>query len=290
MTLLELAQKIFRSRGAQAVEPALLDAMKSNAAYRAEGYAIAALKVGHGQRETHGAPADHNHGEGGDHGSVEAQPTPVPALPPVGTPHRLLLDDLIEQYVLLTRARKAAERELERLGESLPVWESWVKDVAGMSSSGLAILIYEIGDLSLYATVSKVWARMGLACGPGGGHQQLQKGYPPKAGPILGKPVFVPHRRAVAYNVGIGLFNQGTYYRDRALAYKIQEAAKPGCGKAKPRPAWDGEEPKNSKGCGGADGHCSKGHVHKRALRKMTKDFLADLWAHWNGCVRASAA
>src|SRR5215469_2199999 len=58
---------------------------------------------------------------------------------------------------------KVALKEMERLARTLPVWESFGKDIRGFGVASLAVIVAEAGDLSEYATKSKLWKRMGVA-------------------------------------------------------------------------------------------------------------------------------
>ncbi len=223
--------------------------------------ALKQLSVAQLLDETHDVLGDLVSGEGGDHGLHEAQQVIVPVLPPVDSAHRQLLDDLDRQRGEIKTWRKRHEKELSRLGEELPVW-SWAKEVRGIGPLGLALLVYETGDLANYATVSCVWKRMGLAVIGGQAQRRVSD-------VELAKEMgFSPRRRAVMWNIGGALVKQGEHYRDLYLARKETEISRPGCGKSK---------------CQGPDGHCRPGHAHRRAQRWMEKKFIADLWGAWNG-------
>lgn len=60
------------------------------------------------------------------------------------------------------KLRINTEKEMRRLAHTLPVWR-WVEKVAGFGDLGLAIIVGESGDLSGYATKSRLWKRLGLA-------------------------------------------------------------------------------------------------------------------------------
>ncbi|WP_216839240.1 hypothetical protein [Falsiroseomonas tokyonensis] len=60
------------------------------------------------------------------------------------------------------KLRAECERDMRRLAKTLPVY-GWAQQVRGFGDLGLAIVIGETGDLSLYATKERVWKRLGLA-------------------------------------------------------------------------------------------------------------------------------
>ena len=58
--------------------------------------------------------------------------------------------------------RKPLEKELATLARDLPVAE-WIETTPGIALPSLAAIVGEAGDLSRYATHSKLWRRMGAA-------------------------------------------------------------------------------------------------------------------------------
>jgi len=163
---------------------------------------------------------------------------------------------------LLHEQRADCEKQMTKMAKELPVWP-WVESVRGFGALSLAGVVGEAGDLSNYATVSRLWKRMGLAV-IGGERQRkvttdkaLEMGYSPQ-------------RRSLVWNLGdtmlkgvirkvkdgdedtgerISLNEYGQIYLDR---------------KAYERPRVD-----------------SDGHAHNRAKRYMEKRLLRDLWKSW---------
>ncbi len=60
------------------------------------------------------------------------------------------------------KQRKHVEKRMRQLARALPVWP-FVESVKGFGDLGLAIILGETGNLSLYATKERVWKRLGLA-------------------------------------------------------------------------------------------------------------------------------
>lgn len=176
---------------------------------------------------------------------------------------------LEEHRKSLKKSRRTHEKTLEALAEQLPVWSEWVAGVRGCGPLGLALIIAETGDLANYATVSRVWKRLGLAVIDGDRQRRVTDA---AAAKLHG---YSPRRRAVAWNMGEGFVKQGERYRDLYLARKAIEAAKPPCGKS-----WR-TKAGGMKACE-KDGHCRPSHIHARARRWTEKKFLADLWGAWN--------
>lgn len=160
----------------------------------------------------------------------------------------LLCQPLLQGREPIRKYRKAIEKELESEAGKLPMAE-WAAKVRGFALPSLAAIVGECGDLSNYATVSRLWKRMGLAVIEGerqrrvGGDMALIHGYNPE-------------RRSVIWNIGECLIKaqeEGDPYRTFYLAEKERQLAK----------------------------GMTRIHAHRRAARHMTKKFLADLHSVW---------
>lgn len=160
------------------------------------------------------------------------------------------------------RARRVGpEVDMERLAKQLPVYP-WVESVKGFGALGLAQVIAECGDLSTYVGPAKVWTRMGLGLyrREDGAWERQQKA----AGQNGVLAQYNPRRRSLLYCIGESLIKSDGPYRAIYDARKVQEQAKPACGKFK---------------CKGE--RCTDGHIHNRAKRYMEKQLLKDLWQEW---------
>ncbi len=160
--------------------------------------------------------------------------------------------------------RQKTEAKMRQLARQMPVWE-FIAEVRGVAELGLAIVIGESGgDLSRFATVSKLWKRLGLAVIDGvrqGGltkgasaEQWIQHGYSPRRRAeiwaLFSDAMFRAQWRAEKDGVPahpIGPYGE-VYAREKAKAL----------GKEWP-----------------------KGRAHNHARRVMTKEFLKDLWIAW---------
>ena len=58
--------------------------------------------------------------------------------------------------------RQSVESEMRRNVRTLPIWQ-WAKEVRGLGELGVAIVIGEAGNLSLYPKKGHLWKRLGLA-------------------------------------------------------------------------------------------------------------------------------
>lgn len=173
---------------------------------------------------------------------------------------------LVDARAFIREDIKPREKEIAALVKTLPVWE-WAEPIPGLGEISLGAILGETGDLSNYATVSRVWKRMGLAVVDGkrqrrvkGSEEALEHGYS-------------PWRRSVAWVAGDCMIRAGKakdsdYYVWYA-AEKERLREKPWCGKCNPE------------GVTAPRDHCTDGHIHNAAKRHMEKEFLKDLWVWW---------
>lgn len=189
------------------------------------------------------------------------------------------LDSSLRLEVLLTKdalkpfeaAEASATKQMEKLVKQLPVWDAWGKGVRGFGARSLAVIVGEAGDLSNYATHSKLWKRMGLAV-----MGDVRQGGLAKT---AAKADWIAHgynakRRAYMFVIGDVMVKQGEFYRQVYLdrkQYEIDIAVSSGLivlPSAKIPAALK-------------EYHISQGHIHKRAQRYMEKKLLRDLWREW---------
>ena len=166
-------------------------------------------------------------------------------------------------------------KRMESLASTLPVWAGWAEHVRGFGARSLAVLVGEIGDLNDYATVARVWKRMGVGVIEGARQGGLTKS--------ASKEQWIEHgykaeRRALLFVIGDCLvkLNGDGYYRSLYLARKQIEIAKAMDRGLLVAPA--ARIPKAKR-----DQYMSDGHVHKRAQRYMEKRLLKHLWQAWRG-------
>lgn len=151
----------------------------------------------------------------------------------------------------IDKYRDRLEKKMCPLAESLPTWEFW-KDIKGLSSLGLAIVIGEAGNLSDYANPGKLWMRLGLA--PHDCYLMTTN---------EGKEIAaIPKRRRSAiWTVGDSLIkgnrNNGETL-EYATLYNIRKAY---------------EHERNPE--------LTKMHAHRRAQRYMEKRLIRNLWQAW---------
>lgn len=164
-------------------------------------------------------------------------------------------------------------KRMEALSVTLPVWERWAKDVRGFGARSLATLVAEIGDLDNYATVARVWKRMGVGVLDGVRQGGLSKS--------ASKEQWIEHgykarRRALLFVVGDCLVksNGDGYYRAVYLGRKQYEIAKAMERGLLVAPA--ARIPKTKR-----EQYVSDGVIHKRAQRYMEKRLLKHLWQAW---------
>lgn len=166
---------------------------------------------------------------------------------------------------LVEASQKHEEKEMVAAVKDLPI-AAWVADVRGLGHLGLANILAETGDLSGYSTEAKVWKRLGLAVLDG-----RRQGAP---GPGATDEDWIEHgyraeRRSVMWNIGANFVKCGGHYRELYDRYKAEYLARPWCGECR------------AKTDKGPRDHCTPGHAHNRAARKMTKTFIRDLHRAW---------
>lgn len=153
----------------------------------------------------------------------------------------------LEARMPIEKSRKQIEKRIEVLAEQLPLGD-FVEETRGFSWGSAASIIGETGDLNNYATVARLWKRLGLAVIDG--ERQRRVG-----GAEAFTHCYVPHRRAIVWNVGACLIKTGNkHYRaiyDRRKEYESDRVK-------------------------------TKGHAHNRAKRYMEKRFIKDLWIEWH--------
>lgn len=174
-----------------------------------------------------------------------------------------------------------ATKEMERLAKLLPVWAEFGEAVRGFGPGSLTVIIGEAGDLSNYATHSKLWKRMGLAVMDGKKQGHVAKGLSKddrKAAFI--EHGFSPLRRSRMWNIGDTLVkgNRDGRYRTAYLARKAYERARAEMNGLTVAPA--ASIPKKR-----MEEFISEGHIHLRAQRYMEKRLLRDLWKAWRRAV-----
>lgn len=164
-----------------------------------------------------------------------------------------------------------AVKQMERLAKMLPVWAEFGEGVKGFGAPSLAVIIGETGNLSNYATIPKLWKRMGLAVMNG-----VRQGGLPKTAKAED---WIAHgynakRRSQMFVIGDVLIKFQGVYREHYLVHKAIERQKAEEVGLTVAPA--AKIPAKFK-----DDYKSEGHIHKCAQRWMEKRFLRDLWGAW---------
>lgn len=156
--------------------------------------------------------------------------------------------------------RAQVEKQMRKLAQSLPVY-SWATKIKGFGDLGVAIIVGEAGDLSLYATKERVWKRLGLAVIDGerqqrkaGAEAALAHGYNPRRRAeiwTLADSLFRHQWHGAKENIEAG--PSGPY----GVIYATRKAA------TGTREGW------------------SPKHRDNDARRVMTKALIEDFWKAW---------
>jgi hypothetical protein len=181
---------------------------------------------------------------------------------------------------LVLRAREArlgwdkfradVETRMRQLARSLPVYDAFVRDVAGFADLGLAVIAAEarddIADPANYPNPAKLWKHLGLAVMNGVRQGGLRKGASAEQWIAHG---YNPERRSEVW----------VFCSDILVRHQFQ--------KGKPRDPY-GEAYARKKAEYLARGWTPT-HADQAARRYMSKRFIRDLWAAWKHSVEPSA-
>jgi hypothetical protein len=192
-------------------------------------------------------------------------------------------DDSIIMVVGLTdkaRAPADAERlrhenEMETLARSLPV-APWVETVPGLGYLGLATIIAETGDLSMYSNVAKVWKRLGYApydglAGSSWKRPSWRNGREALTAEQWTENPFSGRRYALIHTISVWLKNK-----------QWIGAAKTDDGVGRPNGKYGEVYAMRRAHTEITHSDWSKQHAHMDALRVMMKEVLKDLYLEWN--------
>ncbi len=159
------------------------------------------------------------------------------------------------------RELTAIEKDMAKMAKRLPV-APWVESVRGFGLLSLASIVGEAGDIGSYATVSRLWKRMGLAVIAG--ERQRKKADLDEAA----AHGYNPERRSVMWNVAEPLARLQRTWTDK----KTGEIKKP----ADHYGAYLEAEKAKALAKG-----LTPAHAENRAKRHMSKRLLADFWSAW---------
>ena len=169
----------------------------------------------------------------------------------------------------LEQSRDEIEKAMVKDARQLPIMP-WVKAIRGFGELSLAGLIGETGDLSSYATHSKLWKRLGLAVINGGrqrritGDEALEHGYSAT-------------RRSLVWNIGQCVMKTQSVRVDKTTGEEKSPAGRY-------RRIYDDRKAYET------DRVETKGHAHNRATRYMEKRLIRDLWTAWRAIEAGAAA
>lgn len=206
----------------------------------------------------------------------------------------LSITDIVRQSAVARgvwdNLREKVETDMRKLARTLPVY-AWANGVRGFGDLGLAIIIGETGDLSLYETKERVWKRLGLAVIDGIRQQRRSDpdeaaahGYNPKRRAEIwaltdslsrhqwrSKKDDVPAHAIGPYGEVYGRRKADRTERNNSGAFEEWAlsiaAARKRAGK---KPAAEN-----------LAGRLTKAHINNDARRIMAKALVADLWAEW---------
>jgi hypothetical protein len=106
---------------------------------------------------------------------------------------RAAIDIIARNINDVAKKRERIDADIGRLAKTLPI-APWVDTVTGFSHTQAGLILAETGNLSNYATPSRVWKRMGLAVLNGAAQRRIK-------GDDAIPQGYVPRRRAVMYMI-----------------------------------------------------------------------------------------
>lgn len=216
---------------------------------------------------------------------------PTPYLKPIILATQLGVNAFNEQITLV-------DAEMVKLAKRLPTRVTeWLEhpEQAGFGWKSLAKVVGECGDLADYATVAKMWKRMGCAPHTYQGRTQMAKTWRLGIGGIK-LPAeewdnygYNPRRRAVTFVIGESLLklNGDGPYRKRYIEARANVYLR--------HPEWKWTDCEKCEGsgrglnghgeilcetCGGVGRKCRPAHWH--AMLLATKRLYRNLWRVWN--------
>lgn len=180
--------------------------------------------------------------------------------------------------------RNDMERAMSRTIRSLPIWTSWAADIKGLGALSLGRILAETGDLSGYASVSKVWKRLGLAVIDG--NRQGRPGSGASAEDWIAHG-YSPKRRSIVYVTAETLFRkQWAGARDND-GVDPRKSGKPAATEAGPTGPYGQIYKARKDRTAITHPDWTRAHAHNDALRIMSKALLRDLWIAWRVVTKA---
>lgn len=196
----------------------------------------------------------------------------------------------------INKPLREVEKKIEAEVRQLPIWTDWAENIRGIGPIGLGIIIggsvcdatedpithkkrrpfITIGD---YKNPAKLYKRWGVGLVEGERQQRIagtreEKEHFQKTGVATGGVLkalrhgFSPTRRAALFVQGDVFVKAGNYYRKRYDQEKARQL------KLYPK-VFENKSGKTMKK------NYALSRAHNRAMRKVTKLFLTDLWNKW---------
>ena len=156
----------------------------------------------------------------------------------------------------LKKIEKQIEKEISKWLKNQEVWNEWLKGVKGIGPILAGSIIANYGDMTRFATISKLWKYSGLAVNQNGQAQKKAKGE---------KLTFNPRVKVMVWKIGEAFIKTKGGYRELYGKFREEYDQK-----------WKTPEDCKSVGCKSkGKGSCLKGHRYQASKRKTVKVFLA---------------
>jgi len=179
------------------------------------------------------------------------------------------------------KLRLGHEETMRQLARRLPA-AVWVRGIKGFGDLGFAIIIGEAGDLSNYATVARLWKRLGLAVIDG-----WRQGGPPEGATaeVWIQHSYNPRRRAEVWSLADSLFKHQWVGDKDEDGKNPAETGKPVAIEAHAVGPYG--EYYGRKKAEYIMREWTPKHADNAARRYMTKCLIRDLWSAWRAATRA---
>lgn len=201
--------------------------------------------------------------------AIKAQAVAI-AKKPQDTPWEHVVIAAINSRAPFEAIEGAAVKEMERLAKALPVWSEFGEGVRGFGAASMAAILAEAGPLEGYASIAKLWKRMGLAVMGDVRQGGLAKGAGAEAWIAHG---YNPKRRSAMWNIGDTML--------KAQVRKVKDAEGEDTGERYALGPY-GEAYLARKTYELArDPEMQPIKAHRRSQRYMEKRLLKHLWQAW---------
>jgi len=166
-----------------------------------------------------------------------------------------------EMFKLMKREEGRLARQYGKIVEGLPIWNEWLVNIHGVGPDIAGQVISMLGDIKRFERISNLWSYSGYGLYDDK-FQSLHKGH---------KHNYNTRMRCLMYKLvtnGFIMHKKDSYYGKLYDEFKRVDREK------------HPEKVESNKNTGQKYSYTDM-HIHLRAIRKVAKVFLKDLWLVW---------